>query len=297
MHKKTIWLFCAGFLIVAWTAWLSGWFRTTGNTPASDVSRQIRYSFTLENRSARLKENVVLWVYAPVETTATQRCGRIAASHPYKRLSDACGNQILRFTFADMAPYASTIVSLKINLRISDNPAPVEDGRSINRFLEPEPFVESDHPVIADRAKTLKKTNKPATAASIFQWVSAHVQYSGYSGPEQGAWHAYTHQTGDCTEYMDLFTALCRAAAIPCRRMGGYICPKNKVLKGSGYHNWAEFYLDGKWHIADPQNRRFMEQPGDYIAMNIISSSCPNEMGHHQRFRVKGQEITVKMNS
>jgi len=296
MNKKFIGFFCAVFLFVL-LVFLSGRVLITDKASPCGVSRQIQYSFTLTNKHARAIENVALWVYVPVKETATQVCKSIEASHPYELITDACGNRILYFSFDDMPPYASQIVSLKSNLRVSERPAPVADDRGVSWFLKPEPFVESDHPALVARAQALKKSDRLATAESFFKWVSTHIQYSGYTGPEQGAWHAYVHRSGDCTEYMDLFAALCRAGGIPCRRMGGYICSKSKVVTGSEYHNWAEFYLDGKWHIADPQNRRFMENPDAYIAVNIISSQCSNELDNCNRFRVQGNGIDVKMNS
>lgn len=260
-------------------------------------SRQIRYSFTLKNTKASLAENIDFWVYGPVTETATQSCETIEATHAYKLITDACGNQILHFSFERIAPHAAEIISLKSNLKVWENPKANISSNKPENFLNPEPFVESGHPLLAHHAQKLKKPGQLATAESIFRWVSRHIEYSGYSGPELGAWYAFSHKKGDCTEYMNLFTALCRAAEIPCRRVGGYICPESKVVKAAGYHNWAEFYLNGKWHIADPMNRVFMKNQADYIAIHTMGNRCLNEMVNFKRFRVKAEGITVEMNS
>ena len=101
---------------------------------------------------------------------------------------------------------------------------------------------------------------------------------------------------GDCTEYMSSFVALCRASGIAARGIGGYICPESSKIKSAAYHNWAEFYHNGSWQIADPQNNVLMQNQADYIAMRIIRASEDNPMGSFNRFRVKGEGLKVKMN-
>ena len=76
----------------------------------------------------------------------------------------------------------------------------------------------------------------------------------------------------------------------------GYICPESTQLKPGAYHNWAEFYHDGTWQIADPQNKVLRRNQADYIAMRIIRTSEDNSMGSFSRYRVKGEGLRVKMN-
>src|SRR6056297_2386057 len=248
-------------------AWMTDRFLLSKPACGQTELTHIRYSFTLKNLSARLIKNVDFRVYGPVQKTATQVCETVDASHPYELIHDACGNQILHFSFAQIAPYGVEIISLQSRLRVWKKPKPIICGSRPEMFLMPEPFVESDHPVLKDQAQALKQSDTLSAAESIFKWVSGRIRFSGYSAPERGAWYAFSQGKGDCTEYMDLFAALCRAAGIPCRRIGGYICPKDQVVSGAGYHNWAEFYADGRWHIADPMNRVFAENPAGYIAV------------------------------
>ena len=297
MPKKPIWILFASFLLVACVWWGIHRNFQTATCSSYAIPRQIRYSFTVENTSALPVENAALNVYAPVKQTAFQICEAIESSHPFELTIDCLGNQILHFPLSKIAPYASQIIRIKISLRHSKDAVKTANGKLHAGFLSPEPHVASGHPDITARAAALKRSNALETAEAIYEWVAAHVEYCGYLPRERGALYALTYKKGDCTEFMDLFTALCRAADIPCRRAGGYICPKNKVIRASGYHNWAEICLDGKWHVVDPQNRIFMEKEGDYIAIQIIGSQCPNPMHHHRRFRVEGQGIIAKMNS
>jgi len=296
MPKKLIWILIAGFLLLTCVWGIYRFFQTSSH-PFYAIPRQIRYSFTVENTSARPVENASLKIYAPVKQTAFQACETIESSHPYELTTDCLGNQILHFPLRSMAPYASEIIRIQTSLRLSKTGVKTSDDKLHSGFLRPEPHVESRHPDIAARAAALKRSNALETAEAIYEWVAAHIEDCGYLPRERGALYALTYKKGDCTEYMNLFTALCRAAEIPCRRAGGFICEKNKVIKAAAYHNWAEICLDGKWRVIDPQNRIFMEKEGDYIAIQIIGSQCPNPMLHHRRFRVEGQGIIAKMNS
>lgn len=296
MPEKLVWILIVAFLLLT-CVWGIHRFFQTSNRSFYAISRQIRYSCTVENTSSRKVENASLKIYAPVEQTSFQACETIESSHPYELSTDCLGNQILHFPLSSIAPYASEIIRIQTSLRLSKDAVKTVDSKLQSGFLSPEPHVESGHPDITARAAALKRSNTLETAEAIYEWVAAHIEDCGYLPRERGALYALTYKKGDCTEYMDLFTALCRAAGIPCRRTGGFICDKNQVIKASGYHNWAEICLDGKWRVVDPQNRIFMENEGDYIAIQIIGSQCPNPMNRHRRFRVEGQGITAKMNS
>jgi len=263
--------------------------------PNYSIPRQIRYSFTLQNTTNQLLRNAEFWTYAPVKQTPTQRCVSLETSHPYELILDDLGNQILYFKFDTMPPYATKIITIKADLELSNTP-----NRSIvpdiQRFLQVEKYIESDAPELLRLAEKLKDQEPVRIAENIFRWVADHVQYTGYLSNDRGALYALRNKQGDCTEYMYLFTALCRANHIPARGIGGYVSSKNTVLKPSDYHNWAEFYEDGAWRIADPENRVFMEKPSHFIAMRVIGESKKNPMRNSHRFRYAGDGLKVKMN-
>ena len=237
------------------------------NQVSYNVSRQVRYSFTLKNRTNKVKHKIAFQVYAPVKQTATQIVKNIDVSHPYELVIDQLGNQILCFTFKEIGPYATEIIKIKANLFLSLEPNKIPLKLDIAQFVKPELYVESDQPDIVLKAESFKATNRLQCAKDILNWVANHINYSGYIQKEQGAYYAFKHKKGDCTEYMDLFTALCRAKNIPCKRVGGYVIDKNAVLKPSDYHNWVEFFDGKKWFctgdigklIDGPKGRKFLK--------------------------------------
>lgn len=258
--------------------------------------RQVRYSFTLKNTTNQIISDIGFFVYAPVKQTAFQLVNKIESSHPYELIVDNLDNQILSFSFKELGPYATQIVNISTNLSLSSQPNKIFQKINTDDFLKPETYVESDHPEIVEKAKSFKTKNSIQTAKAIQSWVFNHIKYSGYVQNEQGAYYAFKHKAGDCTEYMDLFTALCRAKNIPCKRIGGYVTDVNSVLKPSDYHNWVEFFDGKKWNIADPQKNKFMEKSENYIATRIISSSINNIMQNHDKFKINGDGVKVTMN-
>jgi transglutaminase-like putative cysteine protease len=93
---------------------------------------------------------------------------------------------------------------------------------------------------------------------------------------------------------MCLFVALCRAAGIPARGVGGYVCATDCLLSPAAYHNWAQFYANGAWNMADPQAKRFLKHP-DYIAMRIIDGFADKNTDHFHRFKAIGKSMEAKM--
>ena len=295
-----LFILSAAAAIVAAVCWIATLLLdNSGNLkPTADgytIAKEIRYSYTLQNKTNRLIPKAELWVHAPVKQTAGQRCLNLNANYPYQLLADGGGNQVLYFTFENLAPYASRLISIKADLLVARRANPIAAGPQTTD-LNPETYVESDHPAIRRAARQLQTSDPIQTIDAVFGWVATQVRYSGYNAREGGAVYALENKKGDCTEYMDLFVALCRAKGIPARRIGGYICPENAVLRAVDYHNWSEFYADGLWQIADPQNKVLMENQGDYIAMRIIRASADDPLGSYNRFRVKGEGLKVRMN-
>lgn len=262
---------------------------------AYTLPRQIRYSFTLQNTTNNLLPKAEFWAYAPVKQTATQRCINLEASHPYQLVVDESGNQILHFVLTSLPPFSNATITIKADLLLSDSPNPVAIT-DLEPYLRPEKYIESNDASLMALAEALRSSERTKTAENIFSWVADNVDYSGFSGTDRGALYTLRKKKGDCTEFMYLFAALCRASNIPTRCVGGYICKKNGVLQAKAYHNWAEIYDDGTWQTVDPQKRIFMDNPSHYIAMHILGDINENPMGMSHRFRSAGVGLKVHMN-
>jgi hypothetical protein len=267
-------------------------FKPKAHYPAS---RNIQYSFSLQNKTNRLVNGIEFWAYAPLEKTSTQRCINLETSPSFQLILDSMGNRILHFTFSGIPPFGTKIITVKADLQLSNEPNRLCE-KEFDKYLSAEKYCESENTNIVALAKKLKGSKPEKTAENIFRWVSGNVKYAGYLKNARGAIYAMKNKKGDCTEFMYLFSALCRASHIPARNIGGYVCSQNSILKPSEYHNWAEFYDNGAWKIADPQRKVFMQNPSHYIAMHIINESPDNPMGNYNRFLSSGKGIKAKMN-
>lgn len=76
----------------------------------------------------------------------------------------------------------------------------------------------------------------------------------------QGVISILKHPRGDCTAHALFFTALARAAGIPCREASGYVY-LGDLQQCFGGHAWNEVVIDGHWHPVDPTYNEFTLNP------------------------------------
>ncbi len=262
-----------------------------------DIKRTLRYSFTLQNKTNTVLNNVDFWVYAPVEETSNQKVESVTASHSYELTKDELGNQVLHFKIKQFSPYASKIIKLESKLLLSNEPV-FKKILYKDIYLQAEKYVEVENPQIKSIANQFKTTDKLKNAKNTMNWVHQNIKYAGYIEDDRGALYALKARKGDCTEFMYLYTALIRNQGIPTRNMGGYVYSENKVLKAEDFHNWSEIYLNGKWQVVDPQNGKFLENQNNYIAFRVISNKINKNLtpANTQRFAISRQDISVRIN-
>ncbi len=293
---------CIGVLLLS--LGVAGVFIVTRGRPdapdpaftAPPVQKTILYRFTLQNTSNRTLPTAVFATYAPVAETAFQQCLRLESDHPFQERTDAAGNRIVRFAFDRFPPFASKIITLKADLQLTETPR-TEAPRDLAPYLAPQKYIESDHPDIIRTVRALMGGTPLKTAENMCRWVASSLRHEGYVRRERGALYALQHREGDCTESAYLFVALCRAAGIPARAVGGYICRHSGTLKPGGYHNWAHFFDGTSWQTADPGNGVFRAQAADYIVMRVMGESGETADPGFQRFRLKGEGLKARMDS
>jgi hypothetical protein len=257
--------------------------------------KQIRYGFTLQNITARTLGKTEFHAYAPVRQSSVQLVKKISASHPYKISVDDLGNQIMHFEFNDLPAHGTIVVTVTVDLLMTRAAVPVSMGDK-SLFVGPEPYIETDDAQVLALAKTMQSATAVDSAQRAYEWVAGNLKTETYIPDDRGARYALAQRHGDCTEYAYLFTALTRANGIPTRAVGGYVFEGNAIVKAAEYHNWAEFYADGTWHVVDPLKRNFIQNASHYVAMRIISTKVKNALGSSHRFSYASRELQVLMN-
>ncbi|OHB82644.1 MAG: hypothetical protein A2Z38_01645 [Planctomycetes bacterium RBG_19FT_COMBO_48_8] len=117
-------------------------------------------------------------------------------------------------------------------------------------FLMHEKYIEKDHRRIQEIADGIEGDTEIEVVKNIYDYVLDNIEYSILGRKDWGAVKAIQLRKGDCTEYSDLFVALCRAKNIPARVESGYTVG---FAPTSTRHNWAEVYLQNYgWVPFDP---------------------------------------------
>ncbi len=136
-------------------------------------------------------------------------------------------------------------------------------GPSLDKFLAPEPFIQSDDPHIVAKAKEIMSGEDDALKAAqkICGWVFRSMEKKVSAGIPNAA-EVLRTLSGDCTEHTALFTALARAAGIPTRMNGGIVMMDGRFY----YHAWPEVYV-GSWVSVDPTFGQF---PADATHIRLV---------------------------
>ena len=101
---------------------------------------------------------------------------------------------------------------------------------------------------------TAGKTTTVDQAHAIYDYLLATMKYDktipgwGHGDTER----ACDIKAGNCTDFHSLFMSMARAKAIPARFVIGFPMASDHGTV-TGYHCWAEFYVNGKgWIPVDP---------------------------------------------
>lgn len=122
--------------------------------------------------------------------------------------------------------------------------------------LAADPFVQSGHPKIQDRASQILDEAGLADSAdpwqralAIHEWVYLRLDKEAVVSIPS-ALEVLENRRGDCNEHTVLFTALARAVDIPTRIVIGVVWSDD--LDGFYYHAWPEVWVGDQWLWMDP---------------------------------------------
>jgi hypothetical protein len=138
-------------------------------------------------------------------------------------------------------------------------------------YLQPTPFVQSDHPEIRALARRIVngETRAVKAATRIKDWVFRELaKEPTVSIPN--ALEVLRTKKGDCNEHAVLFAALARAAGIPSKTAVGVV-----YLRGAFYyHAWSEVWL-GEWVSLDPVLNQF---PADVTHVKFLEGDIDRQV-------------------
>jgi len=144
-------------------------------------------------------------------------------------------------------------------------------------YLEPELMIESDDPVLIQKAKELTEGANDSWEAVrlLARWVGMEI---AGAIPGGSARQTYDTRKGECGAHSRLFAAFCRAVGIPSRMvMGGvYFYDKGGVF---GQHGWNEVYMgEAGWIPLDTTFKEFDYCDSSHIRLGYLTTFQPIEL-------------------
>jgi transglutaminase-like putative cysteine protease len=132
-------------------------------------------------------------------------------------------------------------------------PFPPDFGgdESLREYLDARDFIESDDPVLVEKAVEITKGSRDSWEAAVrlSEWVAENI---GYAIPGGGtARKTFDIRAGECGAHSFLLAAFCRSVGIPARVVWGCMYVTNRG--GSfGQHGWNEIYMgEAGWIPVD----------------------------------------------
>lgn len=128
----------------------------------------------------------------------------------------------------------------------------------IEKFLQPSPYVQSDHPAIYERASEVVKGGQDLldSLGLLSRWVYQYVHKTPSSGIPS-ALDVLRERVGDCNEHSVLYVAMARALGVPARIQLGVVYHRGRFY----YHAWPACWVGertkereeyGRWVEFDP---------------------------------------------
>jgi len=209
--------------------------------------------YHLENPTLNFKN---LSVVFPPDTTYQKVIYQDVRPKPKEITLDQDGNWLAVY---QLKPKEKIKVKVKGTVQILMKP--IEEQKQIiynqEKYLQPQPYWESDDPKIQNLARQLVSPKK------IYEFVVKTLNYD-YRRLDQaerlGAKKALENpDKALCMEFTDLFIALARAAGIPAREINGFAYTQNPRLKPLSLkrdvlHAWPEYWDKRRkiWIPIDP---------------------------------------------
>lgn len=232
---------------------------------------------------------VKLTVLLPQTLRYRQKILNIRYSHQPLKIYNANGNKYAYFEIKNLKEPVTVKVNVdaelyKYDLNIAKTLPQKDfaDKQSLQEYLKEEPALEFSNPLIQSAANSINGANDLDTIQKIFDFTAKTIKFGGYNPVSVGAIKAITDKVGDCTEFSDLFVALCRAKGIPARVIYGYTTSWSDTPK----HAWVEAYTKQYgWVPFDPtvgrnDLSRFSNMANKYIYLSYYRNDN-NLLGYY----------------
>ncbi|NQT03255.1 MAG: transglutaminase domain-containing protein [Planctomycetes bacterium] len=272
---------------------------------SNTVELDLSYDLSVPGDTFRISFVVIL----PETIPGRQKILGIKYSPKPSRILNKNGNRYAEFVFIKPDRQKKVEINIRAELLRYDLLTAREksgfDGyedTGFRDFLKHEKYIEKDNAEIWQIAESIEGQTQIDIVKNIYNYVIDNMEYTAHNGKDWGAVKALQWKKGDCTEYSDLFVALCRAKNIPARFAAGYTLRFDDI---SPKHNWAEVFLhDYGWVPFDPswgdienfilRDRAFSRMRPVYMYLNHIRNDEVINNYHFAGYTYWGDRARVK---
>ncbi len=200
----------------------------------------------------------------------------------------------------------SDVITKPINLP-ADDMSPIEQWEILRNlkfhtayidFLKPEMF-NSIHEVKKILSGIMNEEITPLkNAVLLSEYVYNNFNYQkGITTVETKTEEVWQLKAGVCQDFAHILLIFLRMFEIPSRYVSGYICPKDKEMRGEGAtHAWVEAYVPNYgWLGLDPTNNCIVNDQHVRLATGRYFADCTPVKGTYKGSGEHTLEVSVEI--
>ena len=278
--------------------------------PTNSAVYTIQSTYRASNSSSTTATNVVatIYIFGNRLGWASQQVltEQIQLSDPLDdyEISSTEENRVARVSLHTIGAWETKTITItqvikvdRVDLQIS--PTTVQGSVPANLLQYTQPVAnlwESDDPTLENKALELtqNQSNLYYKAEAIFNFVKSYLNYRIQATDHSALW-AYNSRVGDCSEFTNLFIALCRAAGIPAKFVSGYLydAAKGGDFEAMG-HAFAFIYLPNVGWVpieATGVGVQLGELSNDHF---VLLTSDGSNLVRDTRIEIPGDKISYR---
>lgn len=229
------------------------------SVPSNRLSSSFDFSYVVRVSPAPGTRSVRAWIPLP-STDEFQEISEVRIEAPVRvrmRKEAKYGDRYAYFTVDSSRIQAPFEIRLTFHVvryerrldLVSAIDPPGAFPKDVAAFLQPDKLVPTDGAIAsAAQEQTHGLASPLEKARGIYEYLISTMRYDredAGAGRGDALWAFGSHR-GNCADFHSLFIAMARAAGIPARFEIGFLLPEGqKEGIVSGYHSWAEFYVNG----------------------------------------------------
>ncbi len=277
--------------------------------PADELAavRRVTFRLTYTVTPRDVATQVTLVAVVPRSLPGHQKVLGVRYSPRPERIFDEGGNRYAQFGLRNFARSVEVRIEVDAELYRCDlsgltqrkGTGKPDASPATRRWLAAEKYVEKDAPEIRALARRAGGKTDLEVVRGIVDVVRGSLRYTGFNERDVGALGGLKSGQGDCTEYSDLFAALCRARNIPTRIWEGYVTAD--VQPGdTPNHIWVEVNLkDHGWVPIDPLRAALGQSPLDrmrnvYVYISDVRNDPVLHGGHAFYYTYRGRPVEAR---